>query len=736
MRYVSVCSGIECASVAFDGMGWDPVAFAEIEPFPNAVLQHHYPNVTNLGDFSKVDWIQYKDKFDILIGGTPCFGAGTLILTKRGLIPIEDVVVGDVALTHKNNYKKVSAIGNKTANVGVLKGQGNSGTIVTDNHPYWVRSMKRVYKDHVRVREFKEPQWKNAVDVVGDYWAMPSSYPKQQMPKIAIKGKEQNNWILNDSFFWLLGAYLGNGWTRQSDRRGYVLLCDGKHKKPVIEDKIKESGMSYNKLTEKTTVRYQIASKALARWITKQFNKGASLKTLPTWVYSLSKSNRTALFDGYVWTDGHRVANTIKTTTVSKKLSLSMRLLATSLGFSVSTVTHKPKRKQCVIEGRSVNEKDCYINSYTTNSRSAFSDGDKHWLKIKSYTPLDRETTVYNLEVADDNSYVADGMVVHNCQSFSVAGMQKGLQDARGDLAIEYCRILKDAQPKYFIWENVPGCQSTNGGRDFREIVTAFTSFGYGVCWRILDSQYFGVPQRRRRVYVVGSLRNLSSGKILFEQESRTGNIKTVGKTREKTTRKAIESPTAHSRVEDSSPIVVNARQDPIYAEDLSLPLGAADRGHAVMCKEGESTYVGNAEGGALDKPFLTCSNLCKGVNNQTPHVIEKNIAIYENHPNDSRVKEVDIVPTITQRWGTGGGNVPFVQRTDDGERVRRLTPLECERLQGLPEGYTGIPYRNKPPEKCPDGPRYKAIGNGFAVPVIRWLAQRIDGIEHGQDPA
>jgi DNA (cytosine-5)-methyltransferase 1 len=98
---------------------------------------------------------------------------------------------------------------------------------------------------------------------------------------------------------------------------------------------------------------------------------------------------------------------------------------------------------------------------------------------------------------------------------------------------------------------------------------------------------------------------------------------------------------------------------------------------------------------------------------------------IYENHAQDARYTEKKTCPTVTSRYGTGGNNVPLtIQKRSC---VRKLTPVECERLQGFPDNYTRIPYRGKPESECPDGPRYKAIGNSWAVPVVRWIGKRIN---------
>ena len=111
------------------------------------------------------------------------------------------------------------------------------------------------------------------------------------------------------------------------------------------------------------------------------------------------------------------------------------------------------------------------------------------------------------------------------CQSFSVAGLRKGLEDPRGNLALTYCGILDHFRPQWFVWENVPGVLSSNGGRDFGSFLGAVAELGYGFAYRVLDAQYFGVAQRRRRVFVVGCLGNWrDAAAVLFEPESVRGD--------------------------------------------------------------------------------------------------------------------------------------------------------------------------------------------------------------------
>jgi DNA (cytosine-5)-methyltransferase 1 len=271
------------------------------------------------------------------------------------------------------------------------------------------------------------------------------------------------------------------------------------------------------------------------------------------------------------------------------------------------------------------------------------------------------------------------------CQSFSVAGLRKGLDDPRGNLALTYVGIAQKYKPKWFVWENVPGVLSSSGGRDFASFITAMANIGYGIAYRVLDAQFFGVPQRRRRVFVVGYLGDWRPATaVLFEPRSVFGNTPKGRKARKET---------------------AAATETSIRADDEGLT----------------QFWNGSQTAEALT---ATSNNQRMPDKSRMQMIIEANV--YKNHPTDSRVKAINKSSTVTARWGTGGGNVPFVRQTENTMRVRRLTPVECERLQGFPDNWTQIPYGKRPKEQCPDGHRYKSLGNSMAVPVMRWIGRRI----------
>ena len=299
------------------------------------------------------------------------------------------------------------------------------------------------------------------------------------------------------------------------------------------------------------------------------------------------------------------------------------------------------------------------------------------------------------------------------CQSFSIAGLRTGLDDPRGNLMLTYLAMAEQLKPKWLVWENVPGVLSSNGGRDFATLLTGLGKIGYGFAYRVLDAQYFGVAQRRRRVFLVGHLGDWRrAASVLFDTESLSGNPP-PSREKEQDTAIKVERGTARMRgfgdyTCDDSASTIKSR-DYKDATDLVINSSYALPGNWIGRKP--------ENGGNQVQPFFDLSPC------QT--ATDRHAVVYECHGQDSRIKELpEVCSTISAKYGTGGGNQPIVVRPQYA--VRRMTPIECERLQGFPDTYTQIPWRNKEPIDCPNGHRYKALGNSMAVPVMNWIGRRI----------
>jgi DNA (cytosine-5)-methyltransferase 1 len=255
------------------------------------------------------------------------------------------------------------------------------------------------------------------------------------------------------------------------------------------------------------------------------------------------------------------------------------------------------------------------------------------------------------------------------CQSFSVAGLRKGLEDPRGNLMLTYLAIAQRYRPQWVVWENVPGVLSSNGGRDFGTFLGALGELGYGWAYRVLDAQWFGVAQRRRRVFVVGYLGDWQrAAQVLFERESVQRNPAPSREARQGAA--ASVGGGVNERGTGVAPHIFKVRGG-VEREDGS-------RGSTNIGKQAGKGYLGSEE-----RAFTLAA------------------------AQDQFVAQ----PVATAM------------------QVRRLTPVECERLQGFPDGYTNIPWRKSP--EAPDGPRYKALGNSMAVPCMAWIGKRIAEVDN-----
>ena len=346
------------------------------------------------------------------------------------------------------------------------------------------------------------------------------------------------------------------------------------------------------------------------------------------------------------------------------------------------------------------------------------------------------------------------------CQSFSIAGDRTGLEGASG-LMWEYVRCVRELMPRWILWENVPGALSSGHGEDFRCLLEALDALGYGLAWRVLDAQFFGVAQRRERVFVVGRLGDVDGPcKVLFEPESLQWDSQSSREKRQELAARAGGGAAcaggALNPADPQSRRVFSPRgAAPTLdaTEQPSVLCAGFKHNPAVMCMTDTQPHsmVDGEVCGALiatmhkDPPVvaktLKIRGGCEG-GGKGP-LVQEDISATLGTGNDQTLFE-PVSFAANQRGelrlqggdGTVVGAVPAnrsgkqVQLVMDGYVVRRLTPRECERLMGMPDDWTKVPYRGKPADECPDTPRYKAIGNSMAVNVMRWIGMRIQEAE------
>ena len=373
------------------------------------------------------------------------------------------------------------------------------------------------------------------------------------------------------------------------------------------------------------------------------------------------------------------------------------------------------------------------------------------------------------------------------CQSFSVAGLRKGLEDPRGGLMLTYLEIAQRLRPRWIVWENVPGVLSSNGGRDFGSFLGALGELGFGWAYRVLDAQWCrtqrhprAVPQRRRRVFVVGCLGDSTrAAKVLFESES-VQRDSSPRRAKGQGVAADAESGATSGGWMPNNPGVVSSvctkwskgtggpsgsEHFNLVAQPVAGTLGNRGvRSHTEL--DGHGAYIPvqpftkakRAQSNTDDETWVqgqvnpTLSLFDQGDTRATTAVVnmqgsKSNACVSTDGTsftlNAMHGHDVHAV-AVGFNWQNGGGygnandglgitvegtgplqrcNTPAVAHA---MTVRRLTLLECERLQGFPDDWTLIPWRGKPVEQCPDGPRYKALGNSMAVNCMEWIGERI----------
>lgn len=311
------------------------------------------------------------------------------------------------------------------------------------------------------------------------------------------------------------------------------------------------------------------------------------------------------------------------------------------------------------------------------------------------------------------------------CQAFSIAGRREGLLDSRGRLMLEYVRAVREIRPRWVLWENVPGVLSQDKGEAFATLQDELEQCGYSLAWRTLDAQFFGVAQRRRRVFLVGHPDLGRAAAVLFERESLRW-----------------DSPSSRARRES---LAARAGRDPAGADVIAFNAGNKnDVAHVGRGQVGVSPTLRASASGTNQVPVIAFKYHqgskagSVGADTEVSPTLTADyhqpaVACMASTQANAGI-EVDMCPTTPARQHKDPP-VLFVRATPIRAFawpwvVRRLMPVECERLQGFPDGWTRVPYRGKPAEECSDTPRYKALGNSMAVPVMRWIGERIAMVE------
>lgn len=523
---------------------WELVNFCEFDKYAakSYCAIHNVDENLNLGDITKVDETDLDD-FNMICGGSPCFVAGTLVLTEFGYKPIEEIKVGDIVFTKEKRWKKVKRIGSDgEKEICSITAMGILPIECTLNHPFWIKHKCRKWNNDTR-------RYKYYLSDAEKVYA--ENLTRNDFIGVPIISDENNElYKISDELLWLLGRYVADGVV--SDRE--VTLSIGK-------DKISDfDGISiYHRIYKHTKSCYRVVfnkTSELYHFISKyNFGKGAINKNIPIEVLKLSKEKLKIFLDGYWSGDGCSIKNdTIQqATTISRKLAL-MLVLAVQKVYSTGCKIYFDKRPdKYEIEERIVNQSDTYMVRFLTENQksSFFVEDDFVWYPIRNIKKEGVKKVIYNIEVEDDHTYIANGATVFNCQDFSVAGKQKGsvwtckecgheynpltvhwskrdccpncgsenIEKTRSSLLVEYLRVVRANKPNFGIYENVKNIV----GKQFKDTTfKLFTDeleeYGYNVYWKVLNAKNYGIPQNRERVYLLFIKKDLDNGTFEFPE--------------------------------------------------------------------------------------------------------------------------------------------------------------------------------------------------------------------------
>lgn len=517
---------------------WKLVNFCEFDKYAikSYCAIHNVDESLNLGDITKVDETKLEP-FNMICGGSPCFVAGTKIMTSNGYKNIENIEVGDYVLTHNNRYMPVTNVGGeKNKNIYLLKAQGFLPTECTDYHPFYCKKNKTLKPEKIRLKDMKKGYY------IGCH----------------INKNSVNKYNLSDEDCWILGRYVADGHIRKSKRKErknsfqyQLVLSVGNSKIDNLKEIINHRHYSCYPHS-KSVHRVVFSSMELVDFIIEHnFGRSAEDKTIPNFILDLPVNKLSSFIDGYMAGDGCVIDNIYQATTVSKELAMKL-CLAIQKVYRVGCRIYYDKRPDtCVIEGRVVNQKDTYMIRFMKESqkRAWFIENDIVWYPIKEILDTGKIENVYNIEVKEDHTYTANNMITYNCQDFSVAGKQKGsvwtckecgheynpltvhwskrdkcpncnsenIEKTRSSLLVEYLRVIRANKPNFGMYENVKNIV----GKQFRD--TTFKLFedelheyGYNTYWKVLNAKDYGIPQNRERVYLIFIKRELDNGKFVF----------------------------------------------------------------------------------------------------------------------------------------------------------------------------------------------------------------------------
>lgn len=739
--------------------GWNTVWFSQWEPGKKKQWAHdcyvaHFGDCEDInGEYHTGEDISSIQKENIpdhtlLVGGFPCFPEGTLVLTTKGFVPIENIQVGDMVLTHKGRWKKVLKTGSQIADTITLYGQGSVGIECTPNHPFLTRTKKRInsrksdlYGKHILQ---DDESWTNAEDCEGKFWANIYGIDSLDIPPIGkMKNADADSLLNNPEFWYFVGRWVGDGCLsfieKRKDKR--ILLSCSFDKIDDLKPHLEKSGLHFSCRKDRTEYNFSFSSISMYNWLEENFGKGAINKTVPAWIFGAPQEIKTMFLRGYMDADGsfikekragQRYIEHYKATTISKKLLIGLKILFEQLGYSVSLGKYDPGNKS-VIEGRTVNVHMTYTIRACMTNRTSVHCNNIMWGKIRKIKEGRKNIRVYKMMVEDDHSYTIDGIIVKNCQDYSVAhslSTSKGIEGKKGVLWWQIRDVMMAKKPAFCLFENVDRLLKSPAkqrGRDFGIILACLSELGYSAEWRVVNAALYGAAQRRRRIFIFAYRDDSKYGCKMAEKDAKT----------------ILDS---EGFMAKAFPIIsMSEIKETVLPDDIvtvsdtfAFPFGKTGymtKGHIFTTDIAEEEI----------SPILLGDILENDVDDHY-YIPEEKMPKWEYLKGSKKIERTsksghqyvfsEGPVAFPDPWDRPGRTMLTSESTlnrsthvvtdKDTEKLRILTPVEAERLQGFDDNWTntGMPERM----------RYFCMGNALVVPMITRMGKVLDEIIEGEN--
>lgn len=738
--------------------GWDTVWFSQWEPGKKVQWAHdcyveHFGDCKDINgeyrtgeDVSTIDKSKIPDH-TLLAGGFPCLTGDSLVMTKRGYIFIKDVKAGDEVLSHDRKWHPVADVYQRgKKDIYKLTAYGLDELRLTGNHRLFVRR---------RTSKMSDPEWM-------DIDSMKDADIRHLYLGIAINGDENNpTWNgveyhrnktlvkikkeldMNDERLWYLaGRYLGGGWLRKQQKHGMlrnkyngIIICSGRKKTEALK-KFLDGFLSYTFVKGRTADKFIISSVELAAFM-EQFGSGAEQKHVPGFCFNMPERCVKALLKGYLDADGYinKKYKYLRYGSVSRTLIYGIAYLYEKVYHVPAYVYAVEGRGGTRIEGREVNEKKCFYARFRTEPLehvTAFYEDGYVWYPITNIQKCREKEPVYDIAVEESHSFVVNGCISHNCQDYSVArtlSSSKGIEGKKGVLWWQVRDTIIAKKPPFCLLENVDRLLKSPAkqrGRDFGIILACLNEQGYSVEWRVVNAAQYGGAQRRRRTFIFAYRNDTEYGKKMSRLDA--GSVLL----HEGFMVKAF--PIENAGMISFTSISTDIKK---VSDEFQYPFenaGFMRNGLVYTCTVEEQ----------IEKPVLLGDIL-------EPEAPEKYFIPEEQMQKWTYLKGAKKIPRRSasgHEYVFSEGPVAFPDSYDRPGRtmltsestlnrsthvvtdrktgkLRTLTPVEAERLQGFDDNWT----LHTAGGDMPDRMRFFCMGNALVVPMITRMGKVLDEI-------